>query len=218
MVKLLKVPYISLINKNTTTEIAAAVLNTVDRNHIDNAPWKNFPYKPEVAFTLAYGDDCIFLKYYVLEETVLAAHFRTNDPVHLDSCVEFFIGFEGEPRYYNFEFNCIGTCYVAYGSDRNNRELLNEPLINLIKCHSLIRKEHFPASAFYWELTIIIPFEAFGFHRLKSLANERCKVNFYKCGDHLPVPHYLCWNNIHSPSPNFHLPAFFGNAEFVGHE
>lgn len=217
MAKLLKVPYISLINKNTPIEIAAAVLNTLDRNHIDNAPWEDFPYKPEVSFTFAYGDDCIFLKYCVLEETVLAAYSRANDPVHLDSCVEFFIGFDEEPGYYNFEFNCIGTCYGGYGSDRNKRELLKESLINLIKCHSLIKKQYSPRSAFYWELTILIPFEAFGFHRLVSLVNKHCKVNFYKCGDHLPVPHYLCWNDIHSPSPDFHLPAFFGNAEFLNH-
>lgn len=214
MKNMLQVPYISLINKNTTPEMASSVLNTFYKEQIAIAPWNKFSYKPEASFTMAYGTDCIFLKFYIREADIKANFCRSNTPVHLDSCVEFFIAFDGEKNYYNLEFNCTGTCYAAYGDEKTKREELKETWIDLIKCQSLIKKESLPGSTFYWELTTIIPLETFGFHSLTSLANKSCKVNFYKCGDSLPMPHYLCWNEIQSSSPNFHLPEFFGNAHF----
>ena len=36
----------------------------------------------------------------------------------------------------------------------------------------------------------------------------RAKANFYKCGDKLPVPHFLSWKPINVPAPDFHLPCF----------
>lgn len=50
--------------------------------------------------------------------------------------------------------------------------------------------------------------------RALSSNGQNAGVNFYKCGDDLPKPHYLCWNPIKSETPDFHLPEFFGNAIF----
>jgi hypothetical protein len=38
-------------------------------------------------------------------------------------------------------------------------------------------------------------------------------ANFYKCGDETPEPHFLSWNPIDLPKPNFHVPQFFGQLE-----
>ena len=46
------------------------------------------------------------------------------------------------------------------------------------------------------------------------LYGARMKANFYKCGDKLQTPHFLSWNRIDLPSPNFHRPDFFGTLEF----
>ena len=40
------------------------------------------------------------------------------------------------------------------------------------------------------------------------------KANFYKCGDRLKQQHYLSWNPIDLPRPNFHCPEFFGELTF----
>ena len=40
------------------------------------------------------------------------------------------------------------------------------------------------------------------------------KGNFYKCGDMLSKPHFLSWNPIDTPSPDFHVPASFGLLTF----
>ncbi|MGH2565575.1 MAG: carbohydrate-binding family 9-like protein, partial [Ginsengibacter sp.] len=41
-----------------------------------------------------------------------------------------------------------------------------------------------------------------------------CKVNFYKCGDKLPKPHFLTWNTVETEDPDFHAPEYFGSMEF----
>ena len=40
------------------------------------------------------------------------------------------------------------------------------------------------------------------------------KGNFYKCGDHLSVPHFLSFAPIGVPKPDFHRPEFFCTLEF----
>jgi Carbohydrate-binding family 9 len=46
------------------------------------------------------------------------------------------------------------------------------------------------------------------------MEGKKCKANFYKCGDKLAQPHFLAWNRIETPEPDFHQPAFFGDIEF----
>ena len=36
------------------------------------------------------------------------------------------------------------------------------------------------------------------------------RANFYKCGDDTAQPHYIAWNAVDHPTPNFHLPQYFG--------
>ena len=35
-----------------------------------------------------------------------------------------------------------------------------------------------------------------------------------KCGDDTAVPHFLSWNPIGAPRPNFHTPEYFGEIHF----
>jgi hypothetical protein len=42
----------------------------------------------------------------------------------------------------------------------------------------------------------------------------KARGNFYKCGDSLSVPHFLSWQPIDNPTPNFHLEKFFGELDF----
>ncbi len=50
-------------------------------------------------------------------------------------------------------------------------------------------------------------------HKFHSWDGIKAKANVYKCGDNLSKPHFLSWNPIHHPTPNFHLPEFFGTLE-----
>jgi hypothetical protein len=213
--KSLKIPFQPLISATTPVEEVAQQMNYLKKNSMEIVPWPEYSYKPEVSFTLTYGKDSVFLKYYVREKYIKAICTKTNDPVYNDSCVEFFIAFDLDNNYYNFEFNCLGTCLAEFGSSKEQRQKLPAAIIEKIKHLSLIKTERTSANpSVYWELTLVIPFEVFKYHRLTTLKSRYARVNFYKCGDGLPDPHYVSWTNIDTADPDFHLPEFFGNALF----
>lgn len=179
---------------------------------IDRVNWKEYDYVPEVGFKIAYTDDAILLKYTVKEKYIKANSLFPNEPVYKDSCVEFFISFD-EQKYYNFEFNCIGTSLASYGTlDKETRSRLSTDRVETIQTESNIRCLR---SGFSWELFVFIPITIFVETSIGSLRGVLAKGNFYKCGDDLPIPHFLSWNNIQYPSPNFHLPEFFGEIAFA---
>src|SRR5215203_3742200 len=211
----LNVNFLKTVKGDTPVRRLSVMMDTIDREGIGICPWPHlFNYKPKVSFAIAYTDDCIFLKYYVKERSVLAKYLHTNDLVYEDSCVEFFVAFNGEPGYYNFEFNCLGTCLAGFGETRETRKLLPKNIIEKIRYCYIIQKEQEQAET-EWELMLVIPLEVFCNHRLSGLKGQKCTGNFYKCGDHLPQPHFLSWAAIQSPEPNFHLPEFFGEIRFV---
>ena len=210
----LNIPFSSTIDSLSDLQEVSLLMDLQNKHAIGATPWASYPYQPKVHFNISYGVDCIFLKYYVKENSIRALHRKINSPVHTDTCVEFFIGFGNQPAYYNFEFNCMGTCQAGYGTNRENRHLLAETVIRNISCLPYLK--HIAGNfSIYWELTLIIPFGVFQHHNVSSLANTVCRMNFYKCGDELPVPHYLAWNTIVSNEPNFHLPQFFGEGYFT---
>lgn len=203
-------PYISTITA------ASTLLDTLKKHAINIAPWASHSYKPKVSFSITYGVDHIFIKYYVLEQSVRAVHRKINDPVFNDTCVEFFVAFDSDENYYNLEFNCMGTCHAGYGNGRIKRTNLPEKIISQMAYQPVFKREDSVVDDLInWELTLSIPFATFCYHDITSLQNTNCRVNFYKCGDQLPVPHYLAWNAIQSDEPNFHLPQFFGEAYFM---
>ena len=196
---------------NTSLTEISTMLDNFGRHGLNNAPWISYPYKPKVEFSIAHAADSIYLKYYVNEKSIRAAAGSVNGNVWEDACVEFFISFDAS-GYYNLEFNCIGTTLAGFGTDRNNRELLPAALISNIRYQSLIRNE--ADNTTHWELTLAIPLQMFAYHHISSLDGIECKVNFYKCGDKLPDPHFISWNIIESDQPDFHLQQFFGTLVF----
>lgn len=207
--RVLHVPYIVYKDELTSSEIPVLEL-PLPLQTLAEQPWPSFAYKPEVRFSIAHTDGHIVLTFNVEEEAVRHVNTEINSSVWEDSCVEFFISFDGR-GYYNFEFNCIGTALVGFGSDRNNRKLLPLTLVKRIKCFTKMEKT---AKGFEWQMQAVIPLTVFMYHAVFNLEGKKCKANFYKCGDQLPRPHFLAWNNIETAEPDFHQPAFFGDIEF----
>ena len=211
--KTLSVPYIHVEDFEAVEDISAK-LDHVHQELINITPWAAFPYKPVLAFAMAYGDQGVFLKFYVEEKHIRAIYSEPNDPVYKDSCVEFFVSFGDEKEYYNFEFNCAGTCLLSFGEERSNRSMLSDELIRTIASRSSIKPANSKGSNIGWELTLSIPFSAFQYHQFESLKGKKCRANFYKCGDDLPEPHFVVWNEIKTEEPDYHRPEFFGSVEF----
>jgi len=208
------VSYFNCNTKENGQEISAR-LDNLERHVIGKMLWPESTYKPRVWFSIAYSDDSILLKYFVQENTIRISNYADNSPVHMDSCVEFFISFNGEKEYYNLEFNCIGTCFFAFGNSKSVRQSIPNEQTSKIKRKAVIEScVDKGITIFNWELTLVIPFEVFIHHKITSLKGIDCKGNFYKCGDALPKPHFLSWQGIEADSPNFHLPEFFGSMQF----
>nr|WP_294945455.1 carbohydrate-binding family 9-like protein [uncultured Mucilaginibacter sp.] len=182
---------------------------------IGEAPWHTGGHLPEASFSLAHNRQGLYLKYRVREQHILARYKEINDPVYQDSCVEFFIAFAGDNSYYNLEFNCIGTPLVGYGQEKNDRVAIPNDILKEIKVWSIIQEPTAEAPLYHWELTLFVPFFIFAHHHLNDLTGQTCRVNFYKCGDELPEPHFLSWAPIEHPYAEFHLPEFFGSVAFV---
>jgi hypothetical protein len=199
---------------NAAINEVSFLMDGIPSNVLQHIPWTQYDYHPAVSVAMAYGEDSVFLKYYVHEKFLRAANGAINGAVWEDSCVEFFLSFDDEPAYYNFEFNCIGTALVGYGESNTGRSLLPHQLLSQIKYQAVINNDR-QDNEIQWELTVAIPLTVFCYHQPVTLKGKRCKANFYKCGDLLPTPHFVSWSNIQAPEPNFHLPIFFGELHFI---
>jgi hypothetical protein len=152
----------------------------------------------------------------VEEPQVRAVNTEFNSPVWEDSCVEFFLAFDEDDGYYNFEINAIGTVLGAFGKDRHLRLPLPDSFLERIEtAPSLGRK---PIESLdeqtTWEMQLVIPMETFHFSTLKTLSGVDALANFYKCGDKLKHPHFLSWKPVLTSTPDFHTPRFFGQLSF----
>lgn len=189
---------------------ALTLLNDLEWHSIAYSPWiEKYPYCPEVRFQIGHSAETIYLHYEVREEFIKAEYVRINENVWEDSCVEFFLSLDGRETYYNVEYNVLGTGLVGYGpADKSERRRLDPHLTGQISTFTRVYNR---AGDKVWNILLAIPKTIFG----DDIPVEKVvHANFYKCGDGLPNPHYLAWNNIENPTPNFHLPHYFGEVLF----
>jgi len=190
----------------------AKTMSSLAWHDINSAPWQaEFPYIPCVQFQVAYTDQAILVHYSVQEEYVKGQYIRPNENVWEDSCVEFFISFDNRETYYNVEFNVLGVGLVGYGTSvKSDRNRLSAEEILQINAFSSVQTIDGKKS---WQQILQIPFSVFMVNA-EDLKGKQAHANFYKCGDALPNPHFIAWNDIDNPTPNFHLPQFFGEVSF----
>lgn len=214
MNKTIRVPRVEV--DNLSVDVVTEVMDNagVPSHIIDTVNWKEYPYVPDVKFRIAHTGDAILLNYRVNEEAVRAVAEDDNGRVWEDSCVEFFVTFDGK-QYHNIECNCVGTILSAVGPERENRKLLAAEQLDKIKRKSTLDKDSIPVNGpVEWEVSLIIPVEIFAASGVDSFDGIEARGNFYKCGDLLPTPHFLSWNPIEIPAPNFHRPDYFGKIIF----
>jgi hypothetical protein len=196
--------------------IISTNLDGLRKNNIDLLNWKDFDYKPEVAFSIGYTDYEIMLKYYIGEEYFKAEKTESNQMVCEDSCVEFFTSPGNDGIYYNIEFNGIGTCLLGTGTSRETSKRADPWIIAGIRRMTSVGEEPVKEKRgkFNWTITIAIPLNVFFHHKITALKGKSFRANFYKCGDKLTVPHYVTWSPVRTPKPDFHRPEFFGMLRF----
>jgi len=74
----LHVPYLNGIDQYTPLHDISGVLDTAPKQQLVYAPWADYPYHPEVQFSMAHGSDAVFIKYFVKEKTIRAVNNTLN--------------------------------------------------------------------------------------------------------------------------------------------
>lgn len=202
----------------SAADIPAALLAAgVSYSSLDNVNWpEKYPYKPKVEFAAAHTGDALLLHYRVEEQSVRAVAHKDHEHIWEDACAEFFIMPAEDGIYYNVECNCTGKLLLAAGKDRNERMPAPAEVMQSIGRWASLGTEPFDTRTepTRWELALRIPVTAFFQHKFNSFDGMKAMGNVYKCGDCLPVPHFISWNPIKTGSPDFHRPDFFGQMIF----
>lgn len=208
--KKLKVPYLATLDSLDLSSVGSLMESQATREYIDVINWEEYSYKPIVAFDIARSDTAFYLRYFVKGNSLKASHIADDSPVHTDSCVEFFMCKDGESNYMNFEFNCIGTCDAARRVSREIKESISTEEYASIRRYSSVEPQPFEEKKgiYSWELIVSIPFAVMGID--PENLPEKIMANFYKCADDTEFPHFVSWNPIGTPQPDFHCPEFFG--------
>lgn len=208
--KQFKLPLIKELATLPLHEMKEILENKAEQIVISTINWKSFPYCPLCVVQVARTETSIILNYIVRGLDLRAAQYIDNEAVCQDSCVEFFVKLPNSSFYFNFEFNCIGVCLGAKRKSREEFTRIDPDRLTQIKRHSTVGNQPFEEKSgiHSWELTVEIPFELMDIK--PSMLPEKLLCNFYKCGDKTAHPHYLSWNPIGSPTPDFHRPEYFG--------
>jgi hypothetical protein len=216
------------------TYLVQKVSNNVDLNgNWDNEVWKNIPaleltnfmgnkpeHFPKTQAKTVYDNDYIHVIFRVEDNYVRAVAKKTQDCVCRDSCVEFFFvpnnTFEGV--YFNLEINCGGTfLFHQQSAPRNGQEVAASD------CEKIKVYHHLPkiidpeiTTPTVWAVEFSIPFSILeNYTAISRPSKGVCwKANFYKCADSTSHPHWLTWNLVQKPTPDFHIPKYFGEIEF----
>ena len=180
---------------------------------VDYVDWPaEYPYCPDTKVRLGHTADRILVRFDVEEDNVRAVCTESNGPVWEDSCVEFFAKVPGSEFYYNFETNCIGVGLSAKRVSRSDCHHFNdEEQAKVIRRSSLPLKPVDIIGGGKWSLELEVPFSVLGIDACPA----ELLANFYKCGDKTARTHFVSWNPIDNPTPNFHLPQFFGTLRFA---
>lgn len=205
------VPFIEGLENMDYEALELALETQGAKDSIANVNWPgDFPYKPDCCFSVAISGSHFAVSFHVRGLDLRAASLEDDGNIWEDSCCEFFVENPGTGTYCNFEINCIGALLNGVGAGREGRiRRGKEELKNIIRFSTLEPKKYDEAGRiFNWGVAMLIPFEMIGIEA--GSLPKSLKANFYKCGDKTAHPHFLSWNPVLCPSPDFHRPEYFG--------
>lgn len=183
----------------------------VPKADIDIYKWVNsveYEAYAQLVYIEGWGFIC---KMTCMESDPPAQYTQYGDPVYLDSCMEFFAAWDNK-SYINIESNSNAALCVQFGETKKNRKDATTFLSQseMFKVTPVIEDD-------YWTLTMEIPIAKLQnfYPNISSATFESgytFKGNFYKIGSD-PVDgtrHYGMWNEVKTPTADFHQPAYFG--------
>jgi len=176
---------------------------------------------PVTKAKVAYDDKAIYVIFKVEDRYVKAVHAENQDAVYKDSCVEFFFvpGGDIDQGYFNLEMNCGGTMLFHHQlKPREGSVAISPGHISQMEVAATLPKIVNPEirEKTDWVVEYRIPFSILKeYHDFATpTAETEWRANFYKCADESSHPHWITWAPVKNPTPDFHLPEFFGTLKF----
>ena len=168
------------------------------------------PYTPDCNGSIARTASHLAVMFHVRGLDLRATQIEDNGRSWEDSCCEFFVTDPYDGTYYNFELTCIGSLLSSKRKSRLDSVLREKEDVARVIRHSSLAHEETEISdrIFSWAVAMLIPYDLIGIDRDNVPVSVR--GNFYKCGDLTAHPHFLSWNPIGTPKPDFHRPEYFG--------
>ena len=207
------IPYISVAPGQDIDR----VFESLPEQKIAHCNWPEVAsYVPDAGFRMFHDSDNIYIKYNVDEQGTQARVTTPGGPVYKDSCLECFLSPEtGDGLYYNFEVNCIGVLDYSCRRSRTESTRATQEQRDYVKTVPSLGSMPFEEKRCEpWTLTVIINKKAFYRQEIESFSGKVFKMNVYKCGDDLKVPHFVSWSPIPIEKPDFHRPDFFVPVKF----
>lgn len=184
---------------------------------VDVANWPEANKQtPDARFRIVHTGDSVVINFLCTENSVAATADDMGWNVWEDACMEFFSQPADDGIYYNVECNCVGTVLLHAGPNVREREYSSRETTMSIRRWASLGRENFAerVGECTWQVVLIIPVTYYFKHHVESFSGRTIRANFYKCGDKLQQPHFLSWNPIGTPRPNFHQPKYFGTLVF----
>jgi hypothetical protein len=184
---------------------------------------ENPAHRPGVLAKLAYDDNALYIIFRVDDRYVRAVAEKYQDPVYKDSCVEFFFtpGSTADlgRSYFNIEINCGGTMLFWWHPEGKEAIPVAPQDCDSVHIGHTLPKIVDPEieAPTTWTLEYRLPFSAVRKYcpgASRPEPNAVWKANFYKCADATSHPHWLTWSFVDHPTPQFHLPEYFGTLTF----
>lgn len=210
-VKRIRVPFIEGLENMTLQELELAMEKSAAKFAVCENNWpKEAPYTPDCNGSIARTASHLAVMFHVRGLDLRATQIEDNGRSWEDSCCEFFVTDPYDGTYYNFELTCIGSLLSSKRKSRLDSVLREKEDIARVIRHSSLAHEETEISdrIFSWTVAMLIPYDLIGIDRDNVPVSVR--GNFYKCGDLTAHPHFLSWNPIGTPKPDFHRPEYFG--------
>jgi hypothetical protein len=211
----LDVPYIEGLRKMSDGELDLALDWGGAKGFTGNVCWpEQYPYRPDCCFAMAHDSECLAILFHVRGLDLRAKALEDNGRVWEDSCCEIFIADPSDGTYYNFEENCIGMMVSGKGAGREGRVRRGPEEMGQIRRITTLKKREIDLGdkIFGWSAGMVIPLSLMGFHGDFPAV---LRGNIYKCGDKTVHPHFLSWNPVLTPKPDFHRPEYFGEFKLL---
>ena len=176
-----------------------------------DTPYLDTPENVKAWAQIAYNDEAILVRLRTEEYQHRAVETGPIGAPYEDCCLEFFFNpMEGDGRYFNFENNAIGCCFLGIGSGLSDLVRLIPDTDEDLFDRKVTKFEG------GWEITYKFPYSFIRrfFPDFTVFEGKKIRANCFKCADKTEPPHYLSWSPVTTDGFTFHKPECFGEMIF----